>query len=171
MTVRLEPGQRALLAAARRATLATVDADGRPRLVPCCFVLLDTDDGPVLLTPIDEKPKRSADPRELARVRDIQRDPRVTLLVDRWDEDWTRLAWLRLAGDGMLLWPTEHTGEHVLAVAALRARYPQYVTQALESLPLIRVHLTSVRSWTATAAAAAPADAPPARPSHEDAQR
>ena len=92
----LSAAQRAFLASARRAVLATIAPDGRPRLVPICFVV----DGepPTLYTPIDDKPKRSDDPLALARVRDIAADPRVTILVDRWDEDWTRLAWLRVEG-------------------------------------------------------------------------
>ena len=63
----------------------------------------------------------------LARVRDIAADPRVTILVDRWDEDWTRLAWLRAEGRATLLDPGADT-EHAAVVAALRAKYPQYAT-------------------------------------------
>ena len=68
------------------------------RLVPCCFALVESATGSVIYTPIDDKPKASTDPRSLARVRDIERDPRVTLLVDRWDEEWARLAWVRIDG-------------------------------------------------------------------------
>ena len=53
---------------------------------------------PILYTPLDDKPKRTDDPLTLARVRDIAADPRVSILADRWDEDWTRLAWLRAEG-------------------------------------------------------------------------
>ena len=76
------------VAQARTATLGTIAEDGRPRLVPICFVL----DDDVLFTPIDEKPKRGTDPRQLARIRDIERRAEVTVLVDRWNEDWTNLA-------------------------------------------------------------------------------
>jgi len=144
--------QRALLDAVRRATLATIRTDGRPRLVPCCFALLDIGDRQVLVTPIDDKPKRAADPRALARVQDIERDPRVTLLVDRWDEDWSRLAWLRLDGVARLVWPGDDPVEHHAAVAALRLRYPQYRTHALEQLPVVRVAVEAVRGWTASGA-------------------
>ena len=82
------------IARARTATLGTIADDGRPRLVPICFVL----DGDVLVTPIDEKPKNATDPRQLARIRDIERRADVTVLVDRWDEDWHHLAWLRIDG-------------------------------------------------------------------------
>ena len=80
----LTSGQRAFLSAARRATLATIAPDERPRLVPICFVLDPHADPPVLYSPIDDKPKRSTDPFALARVRDIVARPDVTILVDRW---------------------------------------------------------------------------------------
>jgi PPOX class probable F420-dependent enzyme len=147
------PDERAFLGDARRATLATIRANGRPRLVPVCFVLLappHEPDRPVVYTALDEKPKRVPDPRDLARVRDILRRHAVTLLVDRWDEDWSRLAWLRCDGEAALLEPTdEAVAEHRAAVAALRAKYPQYVAHALEGRPLIRIVIDRTRSWGA----------------------
>lgn len=151
--------------------LATVAPDGTPRLVPVCFALRiagltgaagDRADpiGPILYVPIDEKPKRSADPRALARVRDILQRPAVSLLFERWDEDWSRLAWLRLRGRASLLEPEgrdgagapgaaagQATGEHAAAVVALRARYPQYREHRLETLPLIRIVVERAVSW------------------------
>ena len=91
---RLTGEARTFVEVARRATLATIAGDGRPRLVPVCFVLARD----LAYIPIDEKPKDSADPLDLARMRDILRRPRITLLVDRWDEDWSRLGWVRLEG-------------------------------------------------------------------------
>jgi PPOX class probable F420-dependent enzyme len=142
----MSASQRAFLASARRAVLATIAPDGRPRLVPICFVV-EGDAQPVLYTPIDDKPKRNDDPLALARVRDIAADPRVTVLVDRWDEDWTRLAWLRAEGRATLLEPGAAPKEHAVAVAALRAKYFQYATHRLEERPLIRVTLERVTSW------------------------
>lgn len=132
----LSPDQREFLSSARTAILGTIAEDGRPRLVPVCFVLL----GDVLYTPIDEKPK-TADPRSLARVRDIERRPDVTVLVDRWDEDWRRLAWLRIDGRATL------TEAGPAVIEELRAKYPQYVTHDLESRPMIRIGIERVRSW------------------------
>ena len=135
----LTPEQRAFLAGSRRATLATLRARGPARLVPICFALGPDDDAgrPIVFTPLDEKPKRARDPRDLARVRDILARPAVSLLVDRWDEDWSRLAWLRLDGAGSLLeaLPPD-ASEHAVAVGLLRARYPQYRTHTLERLPV-----------------------------------
>ena len=123
----------------------TVGEDGVPRPVPICFVL--DPDAAVLFTPIDEKPKRTVDPYDLARVRDIEARPEVTVLVDRWDEDWTRLAWVRCRGRATLL---EADGPgHAEAVAALRAKYVQYRSHRLEVRPIVRIEVDRVSSWGA----------------------
>lgn len=149
----LSPPERAFLAAQRRAILATISPQGAARLVPVCFVLADEDDHlgrPIVYSPIDEKPKASADPRALRRVQDLLVLPDVSLLVDRWDEDWTRLAWLRVYGRGVLLEPQPHEREeHAAAIALLRAKYPQYATHRLEERPIIRMTLDRSRSWGA----------------------
>ena len=136
----LTPAERELLATARRATLATTAADGRPRLVPVCFVILDD----VVWTPLDEKPKAVDDLRSLARVRDILDRPGISLLVDRWSEDWSELAWLRIEGRATLV------DSEPAVVAALRAKYTQYVDHDLESRPMIRIEIEGVRSWRAS---------------------
>jgi PPOX class probable F420-dependent enzyme len=138
----LSAEQRAFLGAARRAVLGTIAPDGRPRLVPICFSL--DPDGPALYTPIDDKPKSTDDPLGLARVRDIERDPRVSVLVDRWDEDWTQLAWLRCAGMATVEAPSPN---HAGIVAILRSRYPQYAEHRLERRPLIRIEIERVTTW------------------------
>ena len=147
----LTPQERAFLSDARRATLATTAPDGRPRLVPGCFILAAAPDEvgrPLVYTPLDEKPKQSPDPRRLARVQDLLVLPDVTLLVDRWDEDWSRLAWVRAYGVGELLEPQPHEREeHGRAVSALRDKYPQYRNQALEERPVVRIALTRAVSW------------------------
>jgi PPOX class probable F420-dependent enzyme len=139
--------ERAFLAAARRAVLATIRPDGRPRLVPICFVLHGV--RPILYTPIDEKPKTVDDPADLARLRDIAADPRVSVLVDRWDEDWERLAWLRCHGTAAVLEPQDRRTERRSAVAALRAKYPQYGSHHLEARPMIRIEIERTTSWGA----------------------
>lgn len=105
----------------------------------------------VLYSALDEKRKTVADPHALARVRDISRRPRVAVLVDRWDEDWSRLAWVRLEGTATLLEPfaDDSAAEHSSAVALLRARYPQYATHDLESRPVIRVAVDRISGWSA----------------------
>jgi PPOX class probable F420-dependent enzyme len=140
--VTLTPADRALLAEARRATLATIDPRGRARLVPICFVV----DGDVLWSPLDEKPKAVADVRTLARVRDITERPEVTVLVDRWSEDWDQLAWLRVHGRAALVEPDDVTTG---ILASLRARYPQYEDHALEHRPMLTVRIETATRWRA----------------------
>ena len=154
----LGPRHRLLLATARRATLATIAPDGRPRLVPCC-IALGTEGGELVIdTPIDAKPKSTTDPMRLARVLDIRRDARVSLLLDTWDEDWSRLAWVRVDGTARLLipWAGRDAPIHAEAVAALRERYPQYREHRLETLPIIRVVPTRISGWPAVGERSAP---------------
>jgi PPOX class probable F420-dependent enzyme len=142
----LHSAERALLGEARRATLATIAPDGMPRLVPICFALHPSN--AILYSPLDEKPKRVSDPLRLARVRDIVVDPRVSVLVDRWDENWTRLAWLRCEGRATVL---QHgaadAGERRWAIGALRDRYQAYSRHDLESRPIVRIEIERTTSW------------------------
>lgn len=138
----MTPTEKAFLEQARTAVLATIDDAGLPRLVPICFVV---DAGGRVLSPIDEKPKAAADPHDVARVRDIAARPMVSLLVDRWSEDWTQLAWLRLYGRASLLEPGEPS--HREAVEELRAKYAQYERHRLEDRPILAVEIDRARSW------------------------
>jgi PPOX class probable F420-dependent enzyme len=144
----MTPADRRFLGTARTATLATLGPDGRARLVPICFVL---DDAGRLYTPLDEKPKRTADPRALARVRDIERRADVTVLAHRWDEDWSRLGWLRCEGRAEILAAPPADGPHAedrtTAIAALRTKYPQYLDHDLEARPMIRIAIDRVVRW------------------------
>lgn len=136
-----------LIKEARRAVLATLAPDGTPRLVPITFVFVDS----CLYAPIDEKPKKVADPRDLARVHDIAARPRVSVLVDAWDEDWSHLGWLRLQGNARLIDPIgESEPEHANALRLLREKYPQYKSHALETRPIIRIEVDQARSWFGT---------------------
>jgi PPOX class probable F420-dependent enzyme len=147
----LSPTEREFVANARRGVLATMGADGRPRLVPICYVVGEEADAlgrTLLYSPLDEKPKRSRDPRQLQRVRDLLVLPAATVLVDRWDEDWTRLGWIRCYGVGELIEPEpRELEEHAAAIAALRRKYPQYEVQDLEKRPMLRIRIDRVVSW------------------------
>lgn len=148
----LDATRRAFLEEFRRLVLVTVAPTGLPRPVPICFALapppLD-----VLYTPLDEKRKLADDPHDLARVRDVIARPRVALLADHWDEDWSRLAWLRLEGDARLLEPgAADAAEHDAAATALRERYPQYTGHALEGRPVIRVSILRAAGWSSVEA-------------------
>lgn len=153
MDVELTPDESLLLETARRAILVTIASDGRARPVPVCFVA--SAEPPLrLYLPIDDKPKR-VQPSRLARIRDVARDPRVAILVDRWSEDWADLAWLRLSGLADVLSPAATGGdgvaERTFAIDALRARYPQYRDHRLAARPIIRVRVEAVRGWSAAA--------------------
>jgi PPOX class probable F420-dependent enzyme len=144
----LAPEQIALLDGQRVGHLATVDRAGRPHVLPVCFAYVDG----ALYTPVDEKPKRG-DPAAMRRVRNILARPAVCLVVDHYEEDWARLAWLQVRGTAALV---DDPAERARALAALRARYPQYRAMDLESRPLIRVTPEHVAAWSAAGAATTP---------------
>jgi len=129
--------ERELIESLRVARLATVGYDGRPHIVPVCYAYHA---GHFYIS-VDEKPKRG--PR-VARVRNIEGDPRVSLLFDRYDDDWTQLAWVRVDGLAAVFARGDYAPA---ALEALRARYPQYGEMALERLPLIVVTPERVASW------------------------
>lgn len=112
-------------------------------MVPVCFALV----GGVAYTPIDEKPKRG-DPASLRRIRNVLARPDVCLVVDHYEEDWSRLAWLQVRGRAGL---ATEARERSLAFSALRERYPQYRGMDLESRPLIRIAPTQIVMWRAAA--------------------
>jgi len=120
---------------ARVARLATASADGVPHLVPVTFALLDDN---VLTFAVDHKPKRTND---LRRLRNIAANPAVSVLVDEYDDDWSRLWWARADGTASI-----HTdaGAREPAVRALVAKYRQYTVQP----PLGAVVRITVQRWS-----------------------
>lgn len=150
----MERWQERLLEEARSGALATIARDGLPQLTPVCYALAD---GAVAVA-IDEKPKRGG---TLARVRNVERDPRAVLLVDRYEERWERLAWVRLEGAAETLargdeWPA--------ALAALRRRYQRHRAMALEARPLLRLRPTRVVAWRWEGGAQSAREASPCAP-------
>lgn len=107
------------IARSRVATLATVRPDGTPHAVPFCFVLA----GDQVFSAVDQKPKAS--PR-LARLENVRAHPRVTMLVDEWSEDWSRLWWVRIDGPAHVLEPGPEADR---AMALLLEKYEQYREQ------------------------------------------
>ena len=129
------------------ARLATLGPDG-PHAVPIVFAR----SGGCLWSPIDGKAKRGGG-GELARVRHLRADPRATLLLDRWDPDWTRLWWLRVDVEGAVVCPADPVADVRVAGAerALLAKYPQYEDIPLLGDPptLLRFTPRRVVSWCA----------------------
>lgn len=128
---------------ARVGHLATVDERNRPAIVPFCYALLEVDT-PVIVSVLDDKPKRVAD-RELARVRNIRHQPEVMVLVDRYEEDWSRLAFVQVRGSTSIVDPGSEG--HAEAIAALRAKYPQYRAMAIEDRAVIAIRDLRATSW------------------------
>ena len=138
---RLSDAARELLANARVAHLATADQYARPHTVPIVFVWREG----ILYTPLDRKPKREDDWHALRRVRNIETNGRVAIVVDRYDEDWSRLAWVMLEGVATIL----ETGEERDAAAVvLREKYTQYETLSLDGRPIVRVEIERASEWS-----------------------
>lgn len=135
----MTPDERRFLLSHRVARLATVDAQGRPHALPVCFAIV----GEAVYTPVDEKPKRVGGAR-LRRVQNIAANAQVCLVVDRYAEDWERLAWLQVRGRATLV---DAEDERRAALTALRARYAQYARMDLESRPLIRITPERIVVW------------------------
>jgi PPOX class probable F420-dependent enzyme len=129
---------RAHLAAARVGRLATVRPDGRPHVVVCCYAV----EGDRVWTAVDEKPKSGA---PLQRLANIRANPRASLLVDHYEEDWERLWWVRVDGAAAVL---EIGNEEERAIAALTARYPQY-ERARPGGPVIAIAIERLTGWSA----------------------
>lgn len=124
------------------ARLATVAPAGHPHLVPVVFaVATDGPDEPdVVYTAVDAKPKTT---RQLRRLANIERNPRVSLLVDHYADDWTKLWWVR--ADGIA---TVHADGQAMdfGYRLLRAKYPQYQSVSLDG-PVIAVVVQRWASW------------------------
>jgi PPOX class probable F420-dependent enzyme len=130
---------RARLAAAPVARLASVGRDGRPHLIPICFAL----DGATLLSAVDHKPKRTLALRRLANV---AANPAVSVLADHYEEDWSRLWWVR--ADGLARIAEPRSAEHARAVELLVARYEQYRGRPPEG-PAIVIEIQRWSGWSA----------------------
>jgi PPOX class probable F420-dependent enzyme len=130
--------QRRFLAAQRVARLATADVAGRPYVVPICYAVVED----TVYFTIDEKPKKR--PAELKRLANLRCNPFAALVVDRYDEDWSRLGWVMVQGRAEVL---ASGSEHDLAQTRLRARYPQLTTMRIEGLPVVAVRVDHVASW------------------------
>jgi PPOX class probable F420-dependent enzyme len=127
------------LADCRVAHLATADRTAIPHVVPVCFVVSAT----TLYVTIDEKPKRRP-AQSLKRLRNIAENPRVAVVVDRYEEDWGRLGWVMLHGRAAIL---AHGREHDQAQTLLRRRYPQLAAMRISEQPVIALRIARVTSW------------------------
>jgi len=129
---------RGLVEPAPVAHLATVAADGQPHIVPVCFVL----SGEIAYSAVDLKPKRG--PR-LRRMANIEATGHACLLVDRYNEDWSALWWVRLDGRGRVV---ADPVEAARAISALVGKYQQYAERTPAG-PVLAVDIARWSSWSA----------------------
>ncbi len=138
MTLEELPGwARELLAAERVARLAFLDGEDRPRVLPVTYAMA----GGSAWSAIDEKPKRAAEP---ARVRYLRRRPEAALCVDRYSDDWSRLAWVQLVGQVSVL----GLDEGAAGLAALTEKYAPYRERQPPG-PLLRLGVERAVCWKA----------------------
>jgi PPOX class probable F420-dependent enzyme len=126
------------LESARVARLATVDGQGRPHLVPVCFALL----GSTVYSAVDHKPKQST---RLRRLSNIEATGRACVLVDAYDEDWSKLWWVRLDGTGRVV---ADPAERERALSALVDKYRQYRERRPDG-PVLAVTVERWSAWSA----------------------
>lgn len=137
----IESAVAAKLRSARVARLSTLDTEGRPHAVPVCFVYHRD----VFYTPLDRKPKRVSI-QKLARVRNIEANPEVALLLDEYDEDWDKLWYILVKGEASILTGGAEQNE---VIVQLRNKYAQYVSLDMlpADTPLIRIAAANIISW------------------------
>ena len=129
----------AFIRSARIAHLATADRFGQPHVVPICFAF----DGKSFYSPIDEKPKRAA-PAKLKRLRNIEQNSQISLVIDYYDEDWSKLCYVLVTGTARVL----QSGEtHRRAVTLLRKKYSQYRRMKIDARPMIVLTPKRITVW------------------------
>jgi PPOX class probable F420-dependent enzyme len=138
-----DPHVREFIAAARLAHLATADATGAPHNVPLCYWF----DGERIYFVIDEKPKRQQG-LALKRMRNIAENPRVAVVIDHYEEDWSQLAYVLIQGFARVV---EDNEEYLGALRHLREKYLQYRAMNLtpEKNPIVKIEPETVHLWGA----------------------
>ncbi len=124
----------------RAARLATADEHGSPHAIPVCYAF----DGTYFYIALDEKPKR-VEVTQLRRVRNIEARHEASLLIDQYDDDWSRLGYILVHGKAELL-ALEHE-RHGTALVLLRERYVQYRSMNLERYPVISIDPDRITAW------------------------
>ena len=124
----------------RLAHLATIDEYSKPHVVPIVYAF----DSNKLFTPIDDKPK-SVKPKQLQRVRNIKLNEYVSVIIDDYSENWTKLAWVQIRGRAEIL---SDGDEYEIGIKLLTEKYQQYQNIRLNNL-LIIIYLEKVLSWRA----------------------
>lgn len=129
---------RDFVAGARVGRLATASARGEPHVIPCVYALLDN----AIYSVVDEKPKSG---RRLLRLRNIEATGRAALVVDHYEEDWSKLAFVLIRGGAEVIDATDP--RYGPALSALREKYPQYHDMALEDSEMVVLHAERWTAW------------------------
>ena len=141
MPLDIDDGTLAFIRSHRVGRLATTGENLQPAVIPFCYVF----DGEHIYSPIDEKPKSVAD-TSLKRVRNIERNPRVAIVIDDYSEDWSKLSYVLIIGTAVIISPG---GEHAGAVELLREKYPQYRSMKINERPIIKITPSRIKRWGA----------------------
>jgi PPOX class probable F420-dependent enzyme len=136
------------VAARRVGRLATANASARPSVVPFCFAVIEHDGAPAIVTSIDEKPKSGPFDR-IQRVRNLRENGQASVVVDDYNEDWSRLRFVQLTGSARVIEPKGPLFD--AGVVALRAKYPQYERMAIHERPMIVIEELTAISWRSSA--------------------
>jgi PPOX class probable F420-dependent enzyme len=137
----------ARLGSARVGRLATLTPEGKPHVVPFVFVIAERGSAIRLYWMVDEKPKRS---KELQRLRNIEHQPAVELVIDEYDEDWAKLWWVRARGSARVVVEAD---ERDAALGLLRAKYPQYESTSDPGL-IVAIEVEAITGWEPKAGSA-----------------
>lgn len=133
--------QREILESGRVARMATVDQAGKPHVIPVCYAYVSG----LIYTPIDKKPKSVA-VNTLVRIKNIRSNPHVSLIIDEYYEDWSRLYFLKISGLASLM---QKGDEYENSLMSLCEKYSQYREMDLLNLglPLIKILPERIVSW------------------------
>ena len=138
----ISPALEEFIERARVARLATVDSEFKPHIVPVVFVF----DGNHFFIPVDKK-RKTAKPEKLKRIRNIQYNPNVALLIDQYDEDWTKLAFVMIEGKASVASKREGNIQVREAYKRLMTKYVQYQKVGVGEMYII-ITPKKVASWS-----------------------
>jgi coenzyme F420-0:L-glutamate ligase / coenzyme F420-1:gamma-L-glutamate ligase len=144
MPLDIDDDTQAFISGHRVARLATAGGELQPAVIPICYAF----NGERIYSPIDEKPKSVA-ASSLKRVRNIESNPHVALVIDDYSEDWSRLAYVLIIGTAEIILPGNAAAEHARAVELLREKYAQYRSMKIDERPMIKISPIRVKRWGA----------------------
>jgi PPOX class probable F420-dependent enzyme len=144
MKLDIDKGAEEFIRERRVAHLATADPLSRPSVIPICYAF----DGEHIYSPLDEKPKSVA-PERLRRVRNIELNSQVALIIDDYSEDWSKLWYVLIRGRAEVIERGSDGDEHARAVSLLRDKYPQYRAMEIENRAMIKITPLRIKLWKA----------------------